>query len=74
MNVSYVCFEAREKAVLRTEAFEPVLSGSQVLVKADFDLISAGTELANYHMMPNTGTTGNNFPHYPGYSVSGHVV
>ncbi len=74
MKVSYVCFEAKEKAVLRTEEFDPFLAPAQVLVKADFDLISAGTELANYHMLPNTQTAGNRFPLFPGYSVSGHVV
>ncbi len=70
MNVSYVCFEEKEKAVLKTEPFDPALAGNRVLVKNDFDVISAGTELANYHALPNTGGA---FPRYPGYSVAGHV-
>ena len=74
MKISYVCFEAPERAVLRTEECDVRLGAHQLLVKADFDLISAGTELANYHQLPNTMTAGGNFPHYPGYSVSGHVV
>ena len=74
MNVSYVCFDAKEKAALHTEPMNPELSPTQVMVKADFDLISAGTELANYHGMPNTAGGQGYFPHCPGYSVSGHVV
>lgn len=74
MNVSYVAFDAKEKAVLHRAEFSPDLAPHQVLVKADFDLISAGTELANYHMLPNTVTAENGFPIQTGYSVSGHVV
>ncbi len=74
MKVSYVSFDAKEKAVLQADEFQPDLAPDQVLVKADFELISAGTELANYHMLPNTVTASSGFPHKPGYSVSGHVV
>ena len=74
MQVSYVCFEKKEYAVLRREPLDATLKAGQVLVKADYDLLSAGTELANYHEMPNTGTTGGRYPFCPGYSVSGHVV
>lgn len=77
MKVSYVCFEAKEKAVLLTEDMDTALQSREILVKADYDLISAGTELANYHDLPNTNVFGDNtgiYPRYPGYSVSGHVV
>ena len=40
MNVSYVAFDAKEKAVLHRAEFSPDLAPHQVLVKADFDLIS----------------------------------
>ena len=77
MKVSFVRFEAKEKAVLITEDFDPALQANEVLVKADYDLISAGTELANYHDLPNTNVFSDDrgkFPRYPGYSVSGHVT
>ncbi len=74
MKLSKVYFEAKEKAVFRTEEFNPQLTGKQVLVKLDFDLISAGTELANYHGFPNTVAANQGFPHYPGYTASGHVI
>ena len=48
-------------------------SGRKVLVKTHFDLISAGTELANYHGLPNTAG-GCGYPVYPGYSASGIVL
>ena len=40
MKVSFVRFEAKEKAVLLTEDFDPSLQPNEVLVKADYDLIS----------------------------------
>lgn len=74
MKVSIVYFPEKERAEFRTLEEDAVLKPDEVLVKADYDLISAGTELANYHALPNTGTAGGKFPYYPGYSVSGHVV
>ena len=77
MKVSFVRFEAKEKAVLLTEDFDPSLQPNEILVKADYDLISAGTELANYHDLPNTNVFSDDrgkFPRHPGYSVSGHVT
>lgn len=72
---SQIYFPSKEQAALQTEEFETVLSPTQVLVKADYDVLSAGTELANYHALPNTGTAKDGFPFYGiGYSVSGHVV
>ena len=72
---SQIYFPAKEQAALRTEEFDSTLSPTQVLVKADYDVLSAGTELANYHELPNTGTAKTGFPFSGiGYSVSGHVV
>lgn len=42
MKVSYVCFEEKDKAALRTEEVSLQLTETQVLVKADYDLISVG--------------------------------
>lgn len=74
MNLSVVYFPEKEVAAFEERESEISLQPDQVLVKTDYDLISAGTELANYHALPNTGTSGGRFPHYPGYSTSGHVV
>ena len=74
MNVSIVYFPEKEVAAFEKRDEEFSLQPDQVLIKTDYDLISAGTELANYHGMPNTKTEGGIFPHYPGYTTSGHVV
>ena len=71
-----IWFEAKESAALRCQELSAELSGRQVLVKADYSVISAGTELANYHALPNTSIEGYpcNYPRSVGYSGSGHVV
>lgn len=75
MKVSQIFFDAKEQASLHTEEFDATLAPTQVLVKADYDVLSAGTELANYHALPNTGAARGGFPFSDiGYSVSGHVV
>ena len=75
MKVSQIYFPTKEQAELRTVEFDAKLSPAQVLVKADYDVLSAGTELANYHALPNTGTAKAGFPFDGiGYSVSAHVV
>lgn len=73
MKRSVVFFKDKEKAVFCQEEFSAVLQGREVLVKLDYDLISAGTEVANYLGLPNTETGDRGFPHYPGYTASGHV-
>lgn len=74
MKQSIVYFPEKEKAAFKTVDTAAELAPTQVLVKTDYDLISAGTELANYHDMPNTVVEVHGFPHYPGYSTSAHVV
>ncbi len=74
MQISTVLFTAKEKAELCTENIERNLNPFEVLVKTEYDLISTGTELANYRGLPNTGTAGNNFPIRMGYSASGTVL
>ncbi|MBO7327262.1 MAG: zinc-binding alcohol dehydrogenase [Lentisphaeria bacterium] len=71
-----IWFEEKERASLRCRDFSGELTGSQVLVKADYSVISAGTELANYHALPNTSIEGHpcTYPRHPGYSGSGHVI
>ena len=76
MNVHSIWFEEKEHAGLRCEPLNCELCGRQVLVKSDYSLISAGTELANYHALPNTSIEGYDctFPRSVGYSGSGHVL
>lgn len=74
MNRSIIYFPEKEKAVFETAEADATLAPNQVLVKIDYDLISAGTELANYHDLPNTEVSIRKFPHYPGYTTSGHIV
>lgn len=76
MKIHHVCFPVKEKAALLEKEIPDTLTEHQVLVKSHFSLISAGTELANYHALPNTYAQGNDkdgFPRYPGYSASGIV-
>lgn len=74
MKQSVIYFPEKEKAVFETAEAQAELSPTQVLIKIDYDLISAGTELANYHDLPNTEVSILRFPHYPGYTTSGHIV
>ena len=58
MKAHHIVFTQKEKAELLDLPLADELTGSQMLVKNHFDLISAGTELANYHGMPNTNGGG----------------
>ena len=75
MIAHHIVFTQKEKAELLDLPLADELTGSQMLVKNHFDLISAGTELANYHGMPNTNGGGpdTGFPKKVGYSASGIV-
>ena len=73
MKTYSVVFTGREQCELLCEEL-PELQPDQVLVKSDYSLISAGTELANYHALPNTGGGNGDFPMHIGYSTSGHVL
>ena len=68
-----VLFCAREKAELISEEREFILEKDNVLVKTEYDLISAGTELANYLGLPNTAAD-SGWPIHMGYSASGCVI
>ena len=58
MKSHVITFTAKETAEFLEEEFDAELHGDEILVKNDYDLISAGTELANYRELPNT-ITGN---------------
>lgn len=82
MKLSYIAFTAKEQAELVTKERDIALGSRQVLIRTQYSAVSAGTELANYHALPNTGTTGYIgmeggakliFPFQPGYSCSGYV-
>ena len=74
MKNHIITFTAKEKAEFLEENFDAELHGDEILVKNDYDLISAGTELANYRALPNTVSANRGFPHTAGYSAAGHVV
>ena len=75
MKIHHVVFTEKEKAEFLPDEIPSQPVKNQVLVKTHFDLISAGTELANYHGMPNTNGVGpaTGFPKTTGYSASGIV-
>ena len=74
MKNHIITFTAKETAEFLEENFDADPQGDEILVKDDYDLISAGTELANYRALPNTVSANRGFPHTAGYSAAGHVV
>lgn len=81
-TVKIVVFPEKERAAVIEQEADLTVTGDQVFVRTLYSGISAGTELANYHALPNTGTTGYKgmdegseliFPFYPGYSAVGVV-
>ena len=54
MKDHVIVFTAKQKAEFLEEELDATLQGNEILVKDDYDLISAGTELANYRALPNT--------------------
>lgn len=83
MKNKVIYFPEKEKAALQEVDFTPELAPNQVLARCECSAISAGTELANFHALPNTGPTGyvgmehaeltKGFPFYPGYSAVGVI-
>lgn len=69
-----VVMPSREHAALESYDFPSEPEGDQVLIKTDYSAISAGTEIANWHGLPNTNDRGDVWPRYTGYSSVGHVV
>ena len=63
-----------EKAAFRSEPMDCTLAENEILAQMDWDVLSAGTELAYYKALPNTWGVEDGFPVYPGYSASGHVA
>ena len=74
MENKIVYFPEKRKAVRETVSFDPALKENEILAQMDYDVISAGTEVAYYKGLPNTWGIESGFPVYPGYSASGHVV
>ncbi|MBR4223139.1 MAG: hypothetical protein IKR81_18415, partial [Victivallales bacterium] len=83
MKNKVIYFPEKEKAALQEVDFTPELAPNQVLARCECSAISAGTELANFHALPNTGPTGyvgmahadltTGFPCYPGSSAVGGI-
>ncbi|MBR4673833.1 MAG: zinc-binding alcohol dehydrogenase [Victivallales bacterium] len=83
MKNKIIYFPAKEQADLKETEFEPKLEADQIFLRCECSAISAGTELANYHALPNTSPTGyrgmeyadlsKGFPFYPGYSSVGII-
>ena len=72
-----VIFTAKEKAELVTEDIDVELTGDSVLLKLIYDVISTGTELANYRDLPNTSPYQDirgRFPKVVGYSFTAEVI
>ena len=74
MKDHVIVFTSKQKAEFQETQLDETLTGDEILVKSDYDLISAGTELANYRARPNTAPHTKGFPTVVGYSASGHVV
>lgn len=77
MKNRFIVFDKKESALLGREEICPDPGSKEVFLKADYDVLSAGTELANYRQMYNTGTGWDGrpkFPYRPGYSVSATVI
>jgi len=73
MNGYHIVFKSPGNAVL--EKFEIAqLQDDEVLLESDYSAVSAGTEGANLLQKPNTVSSEQGFPHYPGYSASGRVI
>lgn len=75
MKCQTVIFAKKEDAQLIECDMRDELAETEILVKTEFSAISAGTELANYHELPNTMVTlgKTNYPQYPGYSAAGRI-
>ena len=72
-----VIFTAKEKAELVTQDIDVELTGDSVLLKLIYDVISTGTELANYRDLPNTSPYQDmqgRFPKVVGYSFTAEVI
>jgi len=70
LNAKAIVFEARSK-VKTGEVKVPKLKENEVLVEADYTLISPGTEL---RVLDGKDANANRFPLVPGYSLSGRIV
>lgn len=72
-----VIFPKKETAELVEETLDLNLTGDEVLVKTIYDVISTGTELANYRDLPNTSVAQDvqgKFPRIVGYSFTAEVI
>ena len=74
MKTKYIVFSALRTAELAEVEIPDTLEPTALLVKAEYSVISAGTDLANFLNKANTAVSGNGFPHRPGYSASGRVL
>ena len=74
MKGKHIYFPEAGKAMLADFDLPDTPGPEEVLVKTEYSLISAGTELANFLNLPNTATAHNGYPHRPGYSSSGRVL
>ena len=70
MKCTQIVFDSKEHAVLR-EFKVPEPKPDEVVAEADYSVISAGTELANFRGLSNTSGT---FPFAPGYSAAGRII
>ena len=70
-----IFFTGKEQAECRPIRLEDEPAEDNVLIKSVYSAISPGTELANFHEMPNTAIEqGAAYPFWVGYSAVGRVV
>lgn len=78
MNAKYAVIPEKEKCEIKTEELTPEsLAPNELLVRADYSMVSAGTELAGFSALsPGVYQKGawNAYPWRPGYGLSGKIV
>jgi 2-desacetyl-2-hydroxyethyl bacteriochlorophyllide A dehydrogenase len=78
MRAKYAVIPEKEHCEIRFEDLDPAnLSADELLVKADFSMVSAGTELAGFcALSPGVYQKGawNAYPWRPGYGLTGSII
>lgn len=68
MKQQYVVIENERKAILSSKNIGETLKANEVLIKCNYSMISAGTELSRFAGIKKT------YPFYPGYCSVGTVI
>ena len=68
MKQQYIVIEDERKALLSSKNIKDTLKADEVLIKCNYSMISAGTELSRFAGIKKT------YPFYPGYCSVGTVI